>query len=139
MNNHSDIVGKIAQLHGLVNKTELNGAYVLIQAYLYDKNRFSVKPLPSPNGIDNTAEIAVKFESIKLCSQHNFHDRNADPMIMQVISLNATACELPDGSVLDLKTFQHTKKAPQYCFSQLPSYHWNEYDLKQLRCSTASD
>ena len=56
----SDLVGRVAQLHNIVSKPELNGAYVLVHAYLQEKNRYLVETLLPPNTNDRTINMSVK-------------------------------------------------------------------------------
>ena len=103
------LVGRLAQLHSIVSKPELNDRFVLINAYLPDKNRFSVSTLLVPNKDDCIINISVKLESLKLCSEDHFLKKYPHPHVVQVASLRDSLRAQPDGTVLDLSAMQRTE------------------------------
>lgn len=109
MNSYIQVVGRLAELRNIVSRPELNGAYVLIQAYLPDSDRFSVQTLAPPNSHVCAAKVSVKLASLRLCSEDPFSDKYPHARDFPVVSLQGTVPDKPDGTVLKL-TLQHPAK-----------------------------
>eukprot|EP01032_Pedospumella_encystans_P009413 gene9413-11077_t len=106
MSVHGNLVGRLVQLRNIVSKPELNEAYVLVQAYLPDRDRFSVRTLPSPNSENSGAHIAVRLDSLVLCSGDSFVDKYLTVQEVQVDSLANAVRDHPDGTTLKLNSMQ---------------------------------
>ena len=102
MNVHGDLVGRLAKLRSIVSKPELNGSYVVIQAYLPEKDRYSVKTLPPPNADTGAVNIAVKFDSLSMCYQEHFSEKYLRQREVQVTSFEKEVRDQPDGTTLRL-------------------------------------
>eukprot|EP01032_Pedospumella_encystans_P030835 gene30835-34802_t len=102
MNVHGDLVGRLAKLHSIVSKPELNGSYVVIQAYLPEKDRYSVKTLPPPNSDTGAVNIAVKLDSLTMCYQEHFLEKYLRQREVQVTSFEKEVRDQPDGTTLRL-------------------------------------
>ena len=111
MSTHGDLVGRLGQLHNIASRPELNEAYVLIQAYLPEKDRFSVRTLIFPNG-NGGVNIAVRLGSIALCTPDHFKDKYPRLHEIQVYSFENAVREQPDGTTLNLKSIQHSQIRP---------------------------
>lgn len=70
--NHTDKLGRIAQLCNLVSKPELNGAYVVVESYHHDSDRYVIKTLPIPNIGTKTVSLLVKLSSIRFPMDRSF-------------------------------------------------------------------
>lgn len=116
MSLRGDLVGRLAQLHGIVSKPELNEVYVIIHAYLPENDRFSVQTLPSPNGNDDAVNIAVKLGSLVLCSQEHFATKYPRLREVQVVSFDNAVNDQPDGTTLKLNTMRHSVRQPEHVF-----------------------
>ena len=75
MSVHGNLEGRLAQLRNIVSNPELNEAYVLVQAYLPDRDCFSFRTLPSPNDENRGVHIEVRLDSLILRSSDSFADK----------------------------------------------------------------
>eukprot|EP01032_Pedospumella_encystans_P009414 gene9414-11078_t len=103
MSAHYDLVGRLAQLHNIESKPELNQVYVLIQAYLPAIDQFSVRTLPSHDSNKDTVTIAVKLDSMALCTPERYSDNYPNSREVQVDSLEKELHDQPHGTTLNLK------------------------------------
>ena len=113
MSVHGDLVGRLAQLRDIASKPELNEAYVLIHAYLPEKDRFSVRTLPFPNGNGGGASFAVRQSSLVLCTPDRFADKYPREREVQVDSSFSKAVrDYPDGTTLNVTSMQYSQVRP---------------------------
>ena len=83
------VVGRVAQLQNIISRPELNGAYVSIQAYLPETDRFSARILPSPNTNADSLTIAVKLASIAVCWQQEQFEKEITVIHLEQLKQSA--------------------------------------------------
>ena len=110
MLDHYSFVGRLAQLQNLVSKPELNDSYALIQSFLPESNRFSVRTIPPPNAERSALTIAVKLDSLRLLPQKSFYDKFPCPAVIEMVDFNPRTVQIEDGTVLQLKNLQHSEQ-----------------------------
>ena len=108
MNDAKSYVGRLAQLCNIMSKPELNESYVLIQSFLPDRNRFSVKTIPSPMTDSVAITLAVKLESLRVFPKRYFHDDYPHAVDLHLVNFAEQAHLLSkcNGTVLHLDTLQ---------------------------------
>ena len=106
MSTCTDLVGRLAQLRNIVTKPELNGVYVLVQAYLQEKNCFLVETLSHPVVDGGKVKIAVKAESLQLTSESSFFDRYPRQPVVKLERTEQLPNLLQDGIILDVSGIQ---------------------------------
>lgn len=113
-----NVVGRLTQLQGLVSKPELNGTYVLIQSYLPETNRFSVRTLPLPNTDDKAVNISVKYESFALRCEINFFDNIPRSKEVPFNGLSDAIRNQPDLTTLKLNMREISQKHTDLVFKK---------------------
>ena len=98
----SDLVGRVAQLHNIVSKPELNGAYVLVHAFLQEKNRYLVETLLPPNTNDRTINMSVKVESLQAIPPESFFDKYPHPSCVDIVQTEELLRVMQDGIIVKL-------------------------------------
>eukprot|EP01032_Pedospumella_encystans_P007936 gene7936-9466_t len=106
MSTCTDLVGRLAQLRNIVTKPELNGLYVLVQAYLQEKNRFLVETLSHPVVHGGEVKIAVKAESLQLTTESSFFDWYPRQPEVKLQRTEHLPDLLQDGIILDVSGVQ---------------------------------
>eukprot|EP01032_Pedospumella_encystans_P007899 gene7899-9417_t len=106
----SDLVGRVAKLHNIVSKPELNGAYVLVHAYLQEKNRYLVETLLPPNTNDRAINMSVKVESLQVIPQGSFFDKYPHPACVDIVHTIELLRVMQDGIIVKLGALQRSER-----------------------------
>lgn len=69
---HVENIGRVAQLCNLIAKPELNKAYVVIESYHYDKDRYGIKTLPFCSPDVKVVHLLVKPANIQFPVDRSF-------------------------------------------------------------------
>jgi len=75
-----DHIGRVGVLCNLVSKPELNGAFVVLESYSEDKDRYAVKTLRAPNSDISEISILVKLANIQFPRAETFASKFPNPV-----------------------------------------------------------
>lgn len=106
MDSKGGLCGRLAILCNLVSRPELNGQYVLILDYSFEKERFHVQSLPLPNGTGDISNLWLKEDCLQLCTKNRFSERYLDASEVRSMSIQEAARE-PDGTIQVVEDSQH--------------------------------
>lgn len=94
-------IGRVAQLHNLISRPELNGAFVSVKQYDIAKDRYAVQTLTVPNEGNVIISILVKMQCLRLNAIANFDEQYPHaPVQIAHCFYN----EFVPGTVLDFTT-----------------------------------
>jgi len=96
------LVGRVAQLCGLISKPELNGLYVVLEGYNQQADRHKVRTLVVPSKASKVFSFSVKFESLKFAASDEFAQHYPDAPVHSSDSMLDSDSGLPSGHILHI-------------------------------------